>query len=72
MERCLRFFEGMGVWAGRVTTDNGPGCRGGGFNGLLESEGARHIYTKPFSLWQHGKVERMNRTLAQEWRYARA
>ena len=34
--------------------------------------GARHIYTRPYSPWQSGKVERMNRTVAQEWQYARA
>ena len=48
----------MGVRAGRVMADNGPGYRSGEFNALLESEGARHIYTKPFSPWQNGKVER--------------
>ncbi|MBM6867806.1 integrase core domain-containing protein [Collinsella tanakaei] len=32
----------------------------------------RHKYTRPYSPWQNGKVERMNRTLAQEWRYGRA
>ncbi|WP_303249644.1 integrase core domain-containing protein [uncultured Slackia sp.] len=53
-------------------TDNGPGYRSGEFNALLESEGSRHIYTRPFSPWQNGKVEQMNRTLAQEWQYARA
>ena len=31
-----------------------------------------HVYTRPFSAWQNGKVERMNRTIAQEWQYARA
>ena len=72
MGRCLRFFEGMGVRVERATADNGPGCRSGGFNALLESEGARHVYTRPYSPWQNGKVERMNRTLAQEWQYARA
>lgn len=72
MGRCLRFFEGMGVRVERVMTDNGPGCRGGEFNALLESEGARHVYTRAYSPWQNGKVERMNRTLAQEWQYARA
>ena len=36
------------------------------------SEGARHVYTRAYSPWQNGKVERMNRTLAQEWQYARA
>ena len=48
------------------------GYRSGEFNALLESEGARHVYTRAYSPWQNGKVERMNRTLAQEWQYARA
>ena len=72
MGRCLRFFGGMGVRVERVMTDNGPGYRSGEFNALLESEGARHVYTRAYSPWQNGKVERMNRTLAQEWQYARA
>ena len=53
-------------------TDNGPGYRSGEFNALLESEGIRHVYTRPYSPWQNGKAERMNRTLAQEWQYGRA
>ena len=53
-------------------TDNGPGYRSRDFNALLGSRGVRHLYTRPFSPWQNGKVERMNRTLAQEWQYARA
>ena len=71
MGRCLRFFAGLGLAVESVMTDDGPGYRSGEFNALLGSEGARHIYTRPFSPWQNGKVERMNRTLAQEWRYAR-
>ena len=66
------FFAGLGVRAERVMTDNGPGYRAGEFNALLESEGIRHVYTRPYSPWQNGKVERMNRTLAQEWQYGRA
>lgn len=72
MGRCLRFFSGLGVSVEGVMTDNGPGYRSGEFNALLESEGVRHIHTRPFSPWQNGKVERMNRTIAQERRYARA
>ena len=72
MERCLGFFEGMGVRAERVMTDNGPGYRSRDFNSLLEERRIRHVFTKPFSPWQNGKVERMNRTLAQEWQYGRA
>ena len=72
MGRCVGFFAGLGVRVERVMTDNGPGYRSREFNDLLAGLGVRHKYTKPFSPWQNGKVERMNRTLAQEWQYARA
>ena len=72
MGRCLTFFAGLGVAVERVMADSGPGCRSGDFNALLSGRGVRHIYTRPFSPWQNGKVERMNRTLAQEWQYGRA
>ena len=72
MARCMSFFAGMGVRVERVMTDNGPGYRSGEFNALLGGRGVRHIYTRPYSPWQNGKVERMNRTLAQEWQYGRA
>lgn len=72
MGRCLRFFEGLGVAVEQVMTDNGPGYRSREFNDLLASEGVRHIYTRPYSPWQNGKVERMNRPLAQGWQYGRA
>lgn len=70
--RAPEFFSALGVAAERVMTDNGPACRSREFNGLLASRGVKHKYTRPFSPWQNGKVERMNRTLAQEWQYARA
>ena len=72
MGRCLGFFSGLGVGAERVMTDNGPGYRSSEFNALLASRGVRHAYTRPYSPWQNGKVERMNRTLAQEWQYGGA
>lgn len=72
MGRCLGFFEGMGVAVERVMTDNGSGYRSGELDALLEGRGIRHVCTRPFSPWQNGKVERMNRTLAQERRYGRA
>ena len=72
MGRCLAFFAGLGVAVERVMTDNGPGYRSGDFNALLAAEGVRHLYARPFSPWQNDKVERMNRTLAQEWQYGRA
>ena len=72
MGRCIAFFAGLGVAVERVMTDNGPGYRSGEFNDLLEAHGIGHRYTRPYSPWQNGKVERMNRTLAQEWQYGRA
>lgn len=72
MGLCLRFFEGMGVGVESVMTDNGPSYRSGEFDGVLASEGVRHLRTRPCSPRQNGKVERMNRTLAQERRYERA
>lgn len=72
MGRALCFFAGLGLAVEHMMTDNGPGYRSGEFNELLEAAGGRHIYTRPFSPWQNGKVERLNRTIAQEWQYARA
>ncbi len=72
MARTLAFFSSLGVTVERVMTDNGSGYRSAEFNALLGSRGVRHKYTRPFSPWQNGKVERMNRTLAQEWQYGRA
>ena len=72
MSRCMGFFGGLGVAVEGVMTDNGSCYRSRKFNGMLASEGVRHVYTRPYSPWQNGKVERMNRTLAQEWQYGRA
>lgn len=72
MGRALRFYAGLGLTVERVMTDNGPAYRSGEFNELLAAAGVRHVYTRPYSPWQNGKVERMNRTIAQEWQYGRA
>lgn len=55
-----------------MVTDDGPGHRSRLFSGWLEASGIAHRYARPYSPWQNGKVERMNRTLAQERQYARA
>lgn len=70
--RAIAFFGGLGVRVERVMTDNGSAYRSAAFAGELASRGIGHRFTRPFSPWQNGKVERMNRTLAQEWQYARA
>lgn len=70
--RAPAFFGGLGVRVERVTTDNGSAYRSSAFAGELASRVIAHKFVNPFSPWQNGKVERMNRTLAQEWQYARA
>ena len=70
--RCLASFAAMGVRVERAMTDSGPGYRSREFNAALAGLGVRHLYTRPYSPWQNGKVERMNRTIAQEWQYGRA
>jgi transposase InsO family protein len=53
-------------------TDNGSGYQSALFNDWPEAAGIEHKRTGPHGPWQNGRVERMNRTSAQEWRYARA
>ena len=72
MGRARGFYRGLGVEAERVMTDNGPGHRSRLLNERLAASGIAHRYARPYSPWQNGKVERMNRTLAQERQYARA
>ena len=55
-----------GVEVERVMTDNGSGYRSSLFNDWLEAAGIERKHARPYSPWQNGKVERMNRTLAQE------
>ena len=61
-----------GVEVERVMTDDGPGYRSRLFNEWLAASGIAHRYARPYSPWQNGKVECMNRKLAQERQYARA
>ena len=72
MGRARDFYRGLGVEAGRVMTDNGPGYRSRLFNEWLAASGIEHRHARPHGPWQNGKVERMSGTLAQEWQYARA
>ena len=71
LSRAVGFYASLGIEVREVMTDNGPAYRSGALNGWLASAGVRHVYTRPYSPWQNGKVERMNRTLALEWAYAR-
>ena len=68
-ERARNFFTNAGIAVTAVMTDNGACYRSGAFAKAL-GEGVKHRFTRPYRPQTNGKVERFNRTLAQEWAYA--
>jgi transposase InsO family protein len=71
MARALAWFAGLGVQVERVLTDNGWCYRSVAFQQVLAQAGAGHRRTRPYRPQTNGKAERFNRTLANEWSYAR-
>jgi len=70
-ERALAFFESHGITVERVLSDNGTGYRSKRFAALLAERGIVHTRTRPYTPKTNGKAERFNRTLLDEWAYAR-
>jgi len=68
-ERAQRFFTDHGIEVKAVMTDNWSGYRSKVFKQALGQ--VRHVRTRPYRPQTNGKVERFNRTLTQEWAYAR-
>lgn len=68
-KRARTFFLQAGVTVTSVMTDNGSCYRSGVFAAELGS-GVKHRFTRPYRPQTNGKVERFNRTLAEEWAYA--
>ena len=68
-QRAERFFTDAGISITAVMTDNGSCYRSRLFNETL-GPNIKHRFTKPYRPQTNGKVERFNRTLAQEWAYA--
>ena len=59
--------------AGRARDDdNGPATARASSTRCWSRRASATRTRGPYSPWQNGKVERMNRTLAQEWQYGRA
>lgn len=69
--RARDFFTSYGIVVERVLTDNGGCYRSFEFRDLLVANAITHTRTKPYHPQTNGKVERFNRTLRDEWAYAR-
>ncbi|MBG6226645.1 transposase InsO family protein [Arthrobacter sp. CAN_A2] len=70
--RARVFFAAHGIHRiTRVVTDNGSNYRAKNFTRTILSTAARHQRIRPHTPKHNGKVERYNRTLAEELLYAR-
>ncbi|MGW0991708.1 IS481 family transposase, partial [Streptomyces sp. NPDC002486] len=69
--RAHTFFTQAGITVERVLTDNGACYRSRDWRDLLAAAGITHKRTRPYRPQTNGKVERFNRTLLEEWAYAR-
>lgn len=69
--RAARFFNDHGIVPTGVMTDNAKAYLGFAFTDALDATGSRHWRIPPRQPQINGKVERFNRTLLDEWAYAR-
>jgi transposase InsO family protein len=69
--RAVAWFATHGIVIERILTDNGNGYRSFAWRDRCAELGIRHSRTRPWHPATNGKVERFNRTLLDEWAYAR-
>ena len=72
LERAIAFYAALGVKVERVISDNAFAYRhSAAFKAVIDTHAIKQRFIKPHCPWTNGKVERLNRTLATEWAYAR-
>ena len=72
LDRAMTSFAALGVSVHRILTDNAMVYRRGTeWAGVCSAWGLKRRFTKPGCPWTNGKAERFNRTLLNEWAYAR-
>jgi transposase InsO family protein len=69
--RAQAWLAAAGITTERVMTDNGGCYRSFAWRDALAAAGITHKRTRPYRPQTNGKVERFNRTLLDEWAYAR-
>jgi transposase InsO family protein len=67
-DRAVAAYAAVGITIQAVMTDHGAAYRSRAFAATLGN--VRHLWTQPYRPQANGKVERFNRTLAEEWAYA--
>ncbi|MFJ2610577.1 IS481 family transposase, partial [Streptomyces sp. NPDC087425] len=70
-QRAHAFFTEAGITVERVLTDNGSCYKSHLWRNSLAQQGISHKRTRPYRPQTNGKAERFNRTLLDEWAYAR-
>jgi transposase InsO family protein len=71
LKRALAWLARHGVTVERVMTDNGSAYCSKLFAKTLQTAGARHVRTRPYTPRTNGKAERFIQTSLREWAYAR-
>ena len=71
LDRAVAWFADAGITVERVLTDNGAGYRSHAWAARCAELAITHTRTRPYHPATNGKVERFNRTLVDEWAYAR-
>ena len=71
LNRAVAWFAEQGITIERILTDNGVGYRSKIWAARCAELDIKHSRTKPYRPATNGKVERFNRTLVDEWAYAR-
>ena len=71
LARAVAWFAERGITIERILTDNGVGYRSRDWAQACAELDIVHTRTRPYHPATNGKVERFNRTLAEEWAYAR-
>lgn len=71
LHRAVTWFTEQGITIDKILTDNGNGYRSHLWRDTCVELDIKHRRTKPYHPATNGKVERFNRTLLDEWAYAR-